>query len=232
MPDTPENQPAAYPQKIRRGTKPNGRAAPDAALLRVRDNEILDEYEKLERENILDEETEPEDADEPSIIEVVDRAPKWTGFRVNPATVFDMWGIVNQEGMDKTVIVVTKEFAPELEAEEVELRRVRFYETVTTDGIVRLVYVMVPDKSAQKPNTWLVSKRDALEHGKTAWTTMASRKKLGKFTYKKCRKDHGEPRFSGYSIGQLIQYGLRKPGLLVEDDTHSFYRKVAELDDE
>jgi hypothetical protein len=208
--------------------RPNGAEPPPP--LSEADKAALDEFERLERENVLDDEDEPEGADEPSIIEVEDKLPKWTPFRVNPSTVFDMWGVTNQEGMDKSVITVTKEFAPELEAEDVELRRVRFYETVTSDGVVRLVYGFLPEKGG-RPNTWLVSKRDALEHGKTAWTIMASRKKLGKFTYRKSRKDYDEPKYSGHTIGQLIHFALRKPGLLVEDKTHAFYRKVAELDD-
>jgi len=126
---------------------------------------------------------------------------------------------------------VTKEFAPVME-EEVELRKMRFYETATADGVVRLVYNSLPEKDAKTPNTWLASKAAAMELAKTVWVTMRSAKKLAQYTFRRAKKDYGPPQFSGLSRGELIHHALRKPGLLVEDETHPFYRKAADLDDE
>jgi|SRR5215469_4199389 len=205
---------------------------PAAPPLSDADKAILDEYERLESATVIDEDdTEIDGGDEPSTIEVEDRIPRWTPFRVNPNTSFVLWGVIHHSNMDKTIIVSTKEFGPELEAQEVDLRPVRFWETVTQDSVIRLVYSFVPEKGARKPNNWLVSKREVMNAAKDDWVTMTSRPKFGKFTFRKCRRDHGEPKFSGYTIGQLIEYGLRKPGLLVENETHAFYKLIAELDD-
>jgi hypothetical protein len=217
--------------KTQTETKPNG-ADQARPPLSAADKATLDEYERLESATIIDEDdAEVEGSDEPSVIDVEDRIPKWTPFRVNPDTSFVLWGVIHQAQMDKTIITTTKEFAPELEAQEVDLRPVRFWETVTADGVVRLVYSFTPEKGARKPNTWLASKREVMNAARTDWITMASRRKLGKFTYRKCRRDHGEPKFSGYTIGQLIEYGLRRQGLLVENEEHDFYKLVAEIDD-
>jgi hypothetical protein len=197
------------------------------------DKAILDDFEALERATTLDgdEDDEPGAKEEIAVIPVVSKLPKFARFRVNPDTVFDMWGTTDEAGMDRTVIVVTKEFAPVLE-EEVELRKVRFYETVTADGVVRLVYNFLPEKDAKNPNTWLTSKASAMELAMTAWVTMRSVKKLAQYTFRRASKDYGPPRFSGMTKGELIHHALRKPGLLVEDDTHPYYRKAADLDGE
>jgi hypothetical protein len=197
------------------------------------DEAALDDFEALERATTLDgdEDDEPGAKEEIAVIPVVAKLPKFARFRTNPETVFDMWATTDEAGMDRTVIVVTKEFAPVLE-EEVELRKVRFYETVTADGVVRLVYNFLPEKDAKTPNTWLASKAAALDMSLTAWVTMRSVTKLAQYTFRRANKDYGEPRFSGLSRGELIHRALRKPGLLVEDDSHPFYRKAADLDDE
>jgi hypothetical protein len=201
--------------------------------IRHADEAVLDEFEALERATTLDgdEDDEPGAKEEIAVIPVVAKLPKFNRFRVNPDTIFDMWATTDEAGMDRTVIVVTKEFAPTLE-EEVELRKVRFYETVTADGVVRLVYNFLPEKDAKTPNTWLASKAAAMELAMTTWVTMRSVKKLQQYTYRRANKDYGVPAFSGMSKGELIQHALRKPGLLVEDETHSFYRKAADLNDE
>ena len=168
--------------------KPNGSLSDEA---------VLDEFERLERDNILDDDEGDEPgAKEESQIPVVAKLPRFARFRVNPDTVFDMWATTDESGMDRTIIAVTKEFAPMLEEEE-DLRRVRFYETVTSDDVVRLVYSFVPNKDEKNPNSWLVSKQRAMEQGFTAWTTMRSRKKLQQYVFRKAAKDYGEPQFSG-----------------------------------
>ena len=207
---------------------PNG-----ADDIRHADEAVLDEFEALERATTLDgdEDDEPGAKEEIAVIPVVAKLPKFARFRVNPDTFFDMWATTDEAGMDRTVITVTKEFAPTLE-EEAELRKVRFYETVTADGVVRLVYNFLPDKNEKNPNTWLTSKAAAMELAMTAWVTMRSVKKLAQYTYRRANKDYGPPQFSGMTKGELIHHALRKAGLLVEDETHPFYRKAADLDDE
>ena len=197
------------------------------------DETILDEFEALERATTLDgdEDDEPGAKEEIAVIPVVAKLPKFARFRANPETMFDMWATTDEAGMDRTVIVVTKEFAPVLE-EEVELRKVRFYETVTADGVVRLVYNFLPEKDAKTPNTWLTSKAAALDLSLSVWVTMRSVKKLAQYTFRRANKDYGPPQFSGLSRGELIHRALRQPGLLVENETHPFYRKAADLDDE
>jgi hypothetical protein len=193
---------------------------------------VLDDFEALERATTLDgdEADEPGAKEEIGVIPVVSKLPKFVRFRVNPDTTFDMWATTDEAGMDRTVIVVTKEFAPVLE-EEIELRKVRFYETVTADGVVRLVYNFLPDKDEKNPNTWLVSKAASMELAMTGWVTMRSVKKLAQYTFRRASKDYGPPQFSGMTKGELIAHALRKPGLLVEDANHPFYRKAADLDD-
>jgi hypothetical protein len=142
-----------------------------------------------------------------------------------------MWATTDEAGLDRNIVVVSKEFAPVLE-EETELRRVRFYETVTSDGVVRLVFNFMPDRNAKNQNTWLASKQAALEAAFTCWVTMRSRRNMQQYTHRRALKDPGEPRFSGLRRGELIHKALRLPGLLVEDEEHPFYKKAADLDDE
>ena len=66
----------------------------------------------------------------------------------------------------------------------------------------------------------------------SVWVTMRSVKKLGQYTFRRANKDYGPPQFSGMTRGELIAHALRKPGLLVEDASHPFYRKAADLDAE
>src|SRR6516225_1900689 len=101
------------------------------------DGAILDEFEQLAADTILDD----DDGDEPGAKEeittplVFKKLPKFCNFRANPET-FDLWGTTDDQGMEELVIVTTKEFAPNFE-EDVELRRIRFYETVTAhDGVI------------------------------------------------------------------------------------------------
>jgi hypothetical protein len=71
-----------------------------------------------------------------------------------------------------------------------------------------------------------------MELGMTAWVTMRSVKKLAQYTFRRANKDYGPPQFSGMTTGGLIHRALRKPGLLVADESHAFYRKAADLDEE
>jgi hypothetical protein len=130
--------------------------------------------------------------------------------------------------MDDLLYVTTKSFALYFE-EDVELRRVRFFETVTTDGVIRLVWCFVPEKGGRSPNNWLTSKLAALEHAQSQWTTMRSRMKLGQYTYRPAakQKEHGEPKFSGRTKTQWVAE-LKKLGLLVDSKGHEFYRKATD----
>src|SRR5262249_4008434 len=115
--------------------------------------------------------------------------------------------------------------------EEVDggLRTVRFFQTVTEDGVERLIWCFVPDEDGS-PNTWLTSKLAAMEAAMTQWVTMRTNKKRAQYMWRPAKKDWGEPEWSGKTRGELIDQGLRQPGLLVEDTSHPFYRKAADLD--
>src|SRR5215469_12254110 len=128
----PEEQPVPPPVVA----PPNGLDAEEAVSATQTaqsDAEKLDEFERLARDTILEDEEEVQGKDEKSAIDVTDKMPKYTPFRANPDATFDLWGLQDESGLRKTVLAVTKEFAPTME-EEAELRRVRFYETVTEDG--------------------------------------------------------------------------------------------------
>jgi hypothetical protein len=129
--------------------------------------------------------------------------------------------------MDDLLYVTTRSFAPHFE-EDVELRRFRFFETETTDGVVRLVWCAVPDMSGRQPNAWITTKLAALEDGQKMWTTMRSRTKLGQYTFRPAAKqEREEPKFSGRTPQQWIAE-LKKLGMLVDDKTHDFYRKATD----
>jgi hypothetical protein len=122
------------------------------------DESRLDEFEKLAKEAILDD----QDGDEPGADEEIStplvekNLPRFAHFRSNPVT-FELWGAIDRQEMDELVFVTTKKFASNFE-DDVDLRRIRFYETVTPDGVVRLIYAFVPETTGKKPNTWLTSK--------------------------------------------------------------------------
>jgi hypothetical protein len=193
------------------------------------DGAILDEFEQLAADTILDD----DDGDEPGAKEeittplVVKNLPKFANFRSNPVT-FDLWGTTDEQGMDDVVVVTTKKFAPNFE-DDVDLCRVRFFETATFDGVIRLVYCFIPEKTG-RANTWLTSKLAALEMSKTQWTTMRSRKKLKQYTYRPAAKDYGKPTFSGRSPGQWIAE-LRKLGMLVDSKDHPFFKKATDTEE-
>lgn len=189
----------------------------------------LDEFERLAADAILDDDEgdTPGDKDENVQPLVVKKLPKFSVFRAHPKT-FDLWGTSDQQGMDETLFVTTKSFAPQFE-EDVELRRIRFFETVTTDGVVRLVWCTVPEKAKREPNSWQTSKLAALEHAQLRWTTMRTRIKLAQYTYRPStkQKEHGEPRFSGRTPQQWITE-LKKLGMLIDSKDHEFYRKATD----
>ena len=197
---------------------------------RLDDRAVLDEFEQLAADTILDD----DDGDDPGVKEEITRAlvvkklPKFSNFRANPQTI-DLWGTTDEQGMEELVVVTTKQFAPNFE-DDVDLRRIRFYETVTTDGVIREVWCQVPDKGA-KNNHWIQSKFDALEHAKTLWTTMRSRQTLGQWTYRPSRKqkEYGEPKFSGLTPGQRVA-NLRKLGMLADNKDHPFFKKATDTE--
>jgi hypothetical protein len=196
-----------------------------------KDDAVLDEFERLAADTILDEDDgdDPSAKEEKSTIPVEKNLPKFANFRVNPDTIFDMWGASDRQGMDDNLFVTTKGFAPRFE-DDVDLRKVRFFETVTTDGVVRLVWCFVPENDGKRPNLWLTSRITAFELAKTQWTTMRSRKKLQQFTYRPANKDHGVPKFSGLTKGQLIAQ-IRQQGMLVDSEDHPFFRRVTDTEE-
>ena len=196
----------------------------------ARDEIVLDEFEQLAADTILDDEDgdEPGAKDETSTPLVVKNLPQFANFRSNKTT-FDLWGTTTRQGMDELVIVTTRSFASNFE-DDVDLRRIRFFETVTADGVVRLVYCFVPEKTGRMPNTWLTSKLAALEMSQSRWTTMRSRKKLQQYTFRPSSKDYGEPKFSGLAPAQHVA-NLRQLGLLVDNKDHPFYRNVTDSEE-
>ena len=106
----------------------------------------------------------------------------------------------------------------------------RFYETETSDGVVRLIWCFVPEKDGRRPNLWLTSKTAALDMSLKLWTTMRSRKKLGQYTYRQANKDYGEPKFSGLTKGQLVAQ-LKQQGMLVDSKDHPYYRKATDTEE-
>jgi hypothetical protein len=209
-------------------TTPPTESAPEPADNRI-DAARLDDFEQLARDAILDD----QDGDEPGAEEEINtplvekNLPRFARFRSNPVT-FELWGATDQQGMDELLFVTTKKFAPNFE-DDVDLRRVRFYETVTPDGVVRLIYAFVPETTGKKPNTWLTSKIAALEASKTQWTTMRSRRKLLQYTYRPSRNDYGEPKFSGRTPGQWIAE-LKKMEVLVDSKDHPYYKKATDTE--
>jgi hypothetical protein len=210
------------PIPIRSAASPS---AADAA-----DRQVADEFEELAADTILDDDDgdEPGAKDEISEIEVRKNLPRFSNFRTNPTT-FDLWGITDRQGMDDMIFVTTKSFAPNFE-DDADLQRVRFYETVTTDNVVRLVYCFVPEKSGRKPLASQTSKISALELGMTTWATMRWRKKLMQYTYRPARKDYGPPKFSGFTPQQFA-LKLKEQGLLVINKDHPFFKKATDSEE-
>jgi hypothetical protein len=194
------------------------------------DEKVLDEFEALEAACILDDDDrdEPGESEEISTPQICKNLPKFCHFRSSLMT-FDLWGTTDRSGMEEMVYATTKEFAPNFE-DDIELRRFRFFETETSDGVVRLVYCQVPDKKGRRPNLWHVSKLAALELSQTCWTTMRTRMKLGQHTYRPSRKDYGTPKFSGRTKGQWLAE-LKKQDILVIDKKHDFFRKATDADE-
>jgi hypothetical protein len=205
-------------------------APTEAKKLSAADQALLDEYERLAADTLLDD----DDGDEPSskaeisapLIEK--NLPKFANFRANSATI-NLWGASDRQGLEELIYVTTKSFAPNFE-DDVDLRRVRFFETVTSDRVVRLVWCFVPEQGTRKPNSWMASKLAALEHAQTVWTTMRSRKKLQQYTYRPASKDYGKPVFSGRTPIEWVME-LRKSGMLVEDKTHPYYKKATDTEE-
>ena len=193
------------------------------------DHAVLDEAERLAADTLLDDDEgdTPGESSEISKALVVKKLPKFANFRARK--VFELWGTTDQHGMEESVVAVTKSFAPHFE-DDVELRRIGFYETVTTDGVVRLVWCPLPGRAERNPSNWITSKAAAMDHATDQWTTMRSRQKLGQWTYRpsaKQDKTYGKPKFSNRTPAQWL-LELKKLGLLVEDATHPFYKKATD----
>jgi hypothetical protein len=220
----------------RKVTEPSARVIVDNSAdnrpdQRVHDDDAaLDEFEQLAADTILDDDDgdEPGAKDEVSELLVEKKLPRFANFQSNPVT-FELWGAADRQGMDDMVYVTTKSFAPHFE-DDVDLQRVRFYETVTTDGVIRLIYCFVPEKIGRKPNTAQTSKLAALEASKTQWTTMRWRKKLMQYTYRPSRKDYGAPKFSGLTPPQFVAK-LKEQGLLVVSKDHPYYKKATDTEE-
>ena len=226
------------------GVQPNGEdsAPSDATVISIKtaattkpaaggdddaDRRIADEFEELAADTILDDDDgdEPGAKDEITEYEVSKKLPRFSNFRTNPET-FDLWGITDRQGMDDMIFVTTKSFAPEFE-DDADLQRTRFYETVTTDGVIRLIYCFVPEKTGRKPLPSQTSKIAALELGMTTWATMRWRKKLMQYTYRPASKDYGPPKFSGLKPAQFV-LKLKEQGLLVVSKDHPFFKKATD----
>jgi hypothetical protein len=201
---------------------PADQPVPDQAT----DEAALDEAERLAADAILDDDDgdEPGQREEETLPLVVKQVPKFANFRSKK--LFETWGTVDRQGMDDLVFITTRSFAPNFE-DDVDLRRVRFYETVTPDQVVRIVYCFVPETGSRTPNTWITSKLAAMEMAETQWTTMRSRRKLAQYTFRPSSKDYGEPKFSGLTPAQHLA-NLKKLGLLVDSKDHPFYKKATD----
>jgi hypothetical protein len=144
------------------------------------DKTALDQYEQqLVADCLLndDDGDEPGQKDEITQPLVVKNLPKYSNFQAK--LICDLWGVVDREGMDELIRVMPKSFAPKFE-EDVDLRRVRFFESVTQDGVIRLVWCFVPEKGGRETNTWISSKlacagarADPLDHNAVAEETDA-----------------------------------------------------------
>jgi hypothetical protein len=218
-------EPAALKAELSTTTALSG----SEAVVTEEDRKTLDAAEQLAADTILDDDEgdAPGDKDEVQRALVVKKPPRFSHFRASPVT-FDLWGTSDRQGMDERIILTTKTFAPQFE-DDVELRRVRFFETVTSDGVVYLVWCVVPEKGGREPNSWQVSKLAALEHAQKQWTTMRSRTKLAQYTFRASSNQakHGEPKFSGRTREEWVME-LKKLGLLVDNKDHEFYRRATD----
>jgi len=114
------------------------------------DESVLDEFERLAADTILDDDDgdEPGAKDEIAAPLVEKNLPRFANFMSSPVT-FALWGVTDRQGMDDLIVVTTKSFAPNFD-EDVDLRRVRFFETVTApDGVTRLVWCFEPERQPQ-----------------------------------------------------------------------------------
>jgi hypothetical protein len=200
---------------------------PDLVL--AADHEALNEAERLFAESVLTgaDGDEPGEADEIRSPIVDKNLPQFSVFRTQP--LFELWATVSREGMSDNIQATTKTFAPQFE-NDVNLRRCRFYETVTaSDNVVRVVWAFVPENDEYNRNLWITSKIAALEHARDKWTTMRSLKKLQQYTFRASTRDFGEPRFSGLTKEQHLK-NLKDLGILVTDRNHPFYKRVTDTE--
>jgi hypothetical protein len=204
-------------------------AGPPLSTLSQEDREALDEAERLLAVTVLtdDDGDEPGERDEVKTPIITKKLPQFAIFQAR--RVFDLWAASSRDGMDDTIVVTTKTFAPNFE-NDLELRRCRIYETVTAnDNVVRLTWAFIPEARDKTGNTWTISRFNAFEHAIGVWTTMRSRKKLSQYTFRPAAKDHGPPRFSDLTPAQHLQ-NLKEMGLLVDSRDHPFFKKATDTE--
>jgi hypothetical protein len=81
------------------------------------DEAVLDEFEQLAKDTILDDDDgdAPEAEDEISTPLIVKNLPRFAHFRLNPEVVFELWGTKDEQGFDELLFVTTKQFARNFE---------------------------------------------------------------------------------------------------------------------
>jgi hypothetical protein len=146
------------------------------------DHAALDEAEQLLAATMLthDDADEPGERDEVKIPLFTKKLPQFAIFMAQ--FVVDVWAAPVRDGMEDTIVITTKAFAPNFE-NDLELKRCRIYETVTAnDNVVRLTFAFIPEARDKTGNAWTISRFNAFEHATRVWTTMRSRQKLGQYS--------------------------------------------------
>ena len=208
-------------------TEPETSTSAPVPTVSREDQEALNEAERLLADSILTDEDgdEPGERDEVKTPLFTKKLPQFAIFQAK--RVVDVWAAPSRDGMDDTIVITTKTFAPNFE-NDLELRRCRIYETVTAnDNVVRLTWAFIPETHDKTGNTWTISRFNTFEHAIGVWTTMRSRKKLSQYTFRRAARDHGPPRFSGLTPAQHLQ-NLKEMGLLVDSRDHPFFKKATD----
>jgi hypothetical protein len=207
------------------GSQPPTVPEPEAPTGEIsqQDRATLDEAERLAADCILDSDdgNEPGENDEIKITPIQKNLPKYAVFMSKP--ICDLWATALQQGMKDLIFTTTKTFAPRFE-DDVDLRRCRFYETVThPDNVLRVIWAFLPEASERSSNLWTETKYQAMEFAKTQWTTMRSRTKLQQYTYR------GEPRFSNLTPQQYLMK-FKEQGVLVVGEDHHFFKTATDTE--
>jgi hypothetical protein len=132
--------------------------------------------------------------------------------------------------MKELIFVTTKSFAPRFE-DDVDLRRCRFYETVThPDNVLRVIWAFLPEASERSGNLWTETKFQAMELATKVWTTMRSRTTLQQYTYRaSTNQDRGRPRFSLLTPQQYL-LKFKDQGVLVDREDHHFFKTATDTE--